>query len=256
MSGLRRHPLRVIGRLLWLAGELSVAALNYLRVVAFRANGVTAARAAWLHQTARRMVLVLGVECRVAGPVPERGLLVCNHLSYVDIPLLGALTPAVFVAKREVKSWPVFGWFASRAGTVFIDRERRSHVGAVSAAMAALLGQNFLVVVFPEGTSSGGQTVLPFKSALLEPAANQTCPLSVALIQYELADGDVAEEICYWKDMTFAPHLLNLLGQRAIRATVRFAPWHGDRADRKELARQLHAEVMRLRETPVPVGSS
>jgi 1-acyl-sn-glycerol-3-phosphate acyltransferase len=68
------------------------------------------------------------------------------------------------------------------------------------------------------------------------------------LIQYELDDGDVPEEVCYWKDMTFVPHLINLLGKRAVRASVRFTELRRGSTDRKELARQLHSEVLRLKE--------
>jgi len=102
------------------------------------------------------------------------------------------------------------------------------------------------VVLFAEGTSSDGQTVLPFKSALLEPAVRQARPLSVGFIRYELGDGDAGEEICYWKDMTLLPHLINLLSKRGRQASVRFMEVRGAIADRKQLARQLHSEVLRL----------
>jgi 1-acyl-sn-glycerol-3-phosphate acyltransferase len=105
-----------------------------------------------------------------------------------------------------------------------------------------------LVVLFPEGTSSGGATVLPFKSALLEPAARNVHALTVGLIAYGLSSGDVSEEVCYWKDMTLVPHLINLLSKRAIRASVRFTRLQQGSTNRKELARQLHSEVLRLRE--------
>jgi len=81
-----------------------------------------------------------------------------------------------------------------------------------------------LVVVFPEGTSSDGQTVLPFKSSLLEPATRQIHSLSISLIQYELDDGDAGQDVCYWGDVTFFSHLLNLLSKRTLRASIRFAP--------------------------------
>jgi 1-acyl-sn-glycerol-3-phosphate acyltransferase len=108
------------------------------------------------------------------------------------------------------------------------------------------LQNNVLVILFPEGTSSGGQGVLPFKSSLLEPATQQTHSLSVGRIHYELDDGDPVEEVCYWRDMTLAPHLLNLLSKQGIRASVRLAAVRDGSTDRKELARQLHAEVLKL----------
>jgi 1-acyl-sn-glycerol-3-phosphate acyltransferase len=104
-----------------------------------------------------------------------------------------------------------------------------------------------LVVLFPEGTSSGGETILPFKSSLLEPAAHHLHALTAGLISYELADGNVSEEVCYWKDMTLLPHVLNFLSKRTLQAFVRFTEAPPETTDRKVLARQLHAEVVRLK---------
>src|SRR5262249_55643775 len=112
------------------------------------------------------------------------------------------------------------------------------------------LDQGALVVLFPEGTSSDGKTVLPFKSSLLEPATRQTHSLFAGVIQYQIDDGDVGEEVCYWKDMTLIPHLINLLSKKTIRASVRFNPLREGSTDRKELARQLHTEILRLKEAP------
>jgi 1-acyl-sn-glycerol-3-phosphate acyltransferase len=166
----------------------------------------------------------------------------------VDILVLASLTPAVFVAKHEVKSWPVFGWFAKLAGTLFVDRERRTRVGLTTNEIQSALDQGALVVLFPEGTSSGGETVLPFKSSLLEPATRQTNSLFAGLIQYQIEDGNVSEEVCYWKDMTLVPHLINLLSKRTIHAQVRFTQLREGSTDRKELAKQLHLEILRLKE--------
>jgi 1-acyl-sn-glycerol-3-phosphate acyltransferase len=197
------------------------------------------------------MLRVFNLELRASGAIPTRGLLVCNHLSYLDILALGALAPGAFVAKREVKAWPVLGWFARLAGTLFVHREKRHDVGRAAAEIEAALDQGGLVVLFPEGTSSGGETVLPFKSALLAPAARREHPLTAAFIRYALADGSVPDEVCYWRDMTLVPHLLNLLGKQGVSARVFFAGLPQPRRDRKELARQLHAEVLRLKKSAV-----
>ena len=248
MRALLRHPVRVIGRLLWLIGELTLAALNYARWCGFSKNCSGAKRAAWLQHSSRRLLRIFRTEIQTSGTIPKGGLLVSNHLSYVDILVIATITPAMFVAKREVKSWPVFGWFAKLAGTLFVDRERRTRVGQTTNEIQAALEQGALVVLFPEGTSSNGETVLPFKSSLLEPAARQTHALFAGLIQYQIDDGDVGEEICYWKDMTLVPHLINLLSKRIIRASVRFTQLREGSTDRKELARQLHSEILRLKE--------
>jgi lyso-ornithine lipid O-acyltransferase len=248
MKSWLKHPLRVTGRLFWLGGELVLAALNYaIRCAPCPRDSLLLARAAWLQNTTRRLLRVFRVETQFTGDIPSSGLLVCNHLSYLDILVLSALAPCVFVAKREVKDWLVFGWFARLAGTVFVQREQRAQAFQTVDKIEAALQTGAVVVLFPEGTSSGGETVLPFKSSLLEPAARQTHSLTAGLLQYGLGDGDVSEEVCYWKDMTLVPHLINLCSKRAVQASVHFNHLREGNADRKQLARQLHAEVLRLK---------
>jgi 1-acyl-sn-glycerol-3-phosphate acyltransferase len=210
-------------------------------------ESATTERAAWLQNSSRRLLRVFGIETQVAGNIPSNGLLVCNHLSYLDILVLSALAPCVFIAKQEVKDWPVFGWFAKKAGTVFVHREQRAQAVQTVGEIEAALQAGALVVLFPEGTSSGGDTVLPFKSSLLEPATRQTHSLTAGLLQYELRDGDPSEEVCYWKDMTLVPHLINLCSKRTVQASVHFNHLREGNADRKQLARQLHAEVLRMK---------
>jgi lyso-ornithine lipid O-acyltransferase len=253
MNGLRSHPLRVTGRFLWFIGIVVSAVFDYLLRCAFRTNdSVPAARALWLQRHSRRVLKIFNMEVRIEGPVPVSGLLVSNHLGYLDIFVLASIAPAVFVAKREIRSWPVVGWLTQLGGTLFVDRTRRVQVGQVNGEIQAALSWGALVVLFPEGGSSNGQTVLPFKSSLLEPAVEPGHPLSVSAIQYAIEDGDVVREVCYWGDHTFFPHLLNLLGKRAIRATVRFAPVQRTGADRKQLAVQLREEVMKLKTEGAP----
>jgi 1-acyl-sn-glycerol-3-phosphate acyltransferase len=242
--------IRAAGRFFWFAWEVLVISVNYL----FTAAGAPAAkrrlaRAEWLSRSSRRHLKIFGYTADVSGPVPQKGLLVANHLSYLDILAISTVTPAVFVSKAEVRRWPLFGWFASCAGTVFVERERRTHVGQVNREIAAALAAGALVVLFPEGTSSNGQTVLPFRTSLLEPAAAGNHEISVAWLHYELepGDGDAANEICYWGDHHFVSHLIRLAGKKSIRATIRFGQFQRTTDDRKELAKQLHAAVSELK---------
>jgi 1-acyl-sn-glycerol-3-phosphate acyltransferase len=238
MKSWLKHPLRVTGRLSWLGGELLLAALNYaIYYAACPRDSLLLARAAWLQNTTRRLLRVFRIETQFTGDIPSSGLLVCNHLSYLDILVLSALAPCVFVAKREVKHWPVFGWFAKKAGTVFVHRVRHAQATQTVAEIETALHDGALVVLFPEGTSSGGESILPFKSSLLEPAARQTHPLAAGFLRYELGDGDVSEEVCYWKDMTLVPHLINLCSKRTVQASVHFNHLREGNADRKQLAR-------------------
>jgi len=241
--------IRAFGRLWWFAWEVVVISLNYFFTAAIAPQATRrAARAAWLHRSSRRHLKIFGHAAEISGPVPQSGVLISNHLSYLDILTICAITPAVFVSKADVRRWPLFGWFATIAGTVFVERERRTHVGEVNREIESALADGALVVVFPEGTSSNGETVLPFRTSLLEPAARGGYEIATSWLHYELEDGDAREEVCYWGDHSFFPHLVNLLGKRRIRATVRFGKFHRTTDDRKVLAQELHAAVVELKE--------
>ena len=249
MNDAPRHPLRVMGRCARLAGELGYSALRFA-ALSVRHGGTLAPspRARWLQHVCRRVLRVFSLEHEVHGPMPTRGLLVCNHLSYLDILVLSATTPCIFVAKLEVRGWPVFGWFASRAGTLFLQREARSAAARVAGEIRAALDAGMLVVLFPEGTTSDGRDVLPFKSSLLEAAVGSPHDLSAGHIAYTVSDGSVADEVCYWRDMTLVPHLLNLLRKQKLGARLRFTEMSAAGADRKQLAQELRSAVVRLRE--------
>ncbi len=179
--------------------------------------------------------------------MPQSGLLVCNHLSYLDVVVLSSIGPCVFVAKRDVAAWPLFGWLAHAAGTIFVDRERRLASADVVDLVREAIAGGSLVVLFPEGTSSDGSTVLPFKSSLLESAVQLRCPVAAAAIEHALEDGSVADEVCYWGDMTLLPHLLNLFSKREIRSKCSFSLPKIRAGDRKEIATELREEIMSVR---------
>ncbi|MGO8766614.1 MAG: lysophospholipid acyltransferase family protein [Limisphaerales bacterium] len=246
MSG--RRKFRIVIRFLQFAGIVICAMTDYLFRCALRGKGSSyRARAFWLQRHSRRILKMFKVTPEVSGPVPTQGLLILNHLSYLDVIVIAAITPAVFVAKKEVRSWPVLGICAWMGGTVFVDRQRRLQVGESNDEIKRALDEGVLLGLFPEGTSTNGEEVLPFKSALLEPAARRTHSLFAGCVQYGLEEGDASNEVCYWGDHAFFPHMLNLMGKRRIRAAVRFAPFESSVADRKELARQLRGEVLRLK---------
>jgi 1-acyl-sn-glycerol-3-phosphate acyltransferase len=206
------------------------------------------ARAEWLHRWCSFACRILGIRLTLRGSMPHAGLLVCNHLSYLDILGLSSIRPCLFVAKRDVAAWPLFGWLARAAGTIFVDRGRRVTAGVAVDLIREAITSGSLVVLFPEGTSSDGSSVLPFKSALLEPALQLNCPVTAGAIDYSLPGGSVADEVCYWREMTFVPHLLNLLSKAEIRSTLslaRFSP--RDIINRKQLALELRREIVRLR---------
>ena len=210
---MRRHPLRVVARLGRFFGIVAVALVDFLFHCGFGAKKNE--RALWLQRSSRRALRIFKFEARVSGPVPQSGLLVSNHLSYLDILTLASITPAVFVSRADVRRWPLFGWLAALAGTIFVERERRMSVGPVNREIQNALDDGALVAIFPEGTSSNGETVLPFRTSLLEPAAQGRSAISIAWLHYEIADGDARDEVCHWGGHTFVPHLIHLLGKKA-----------------------------------------
>lgn len=203
-----------------------------------------------LHRWNRRILKRIGVEVAVCGPIPARGLIASNHLSYLDILVLSATARCFFVSKSEVKSWPLVGWIATLTGTVFVDRSRRSPTHSLQPQMQDRLESGELLVLFPEGTSSDGGGLLPFHSSFFESAVVASAPITATYLSYELpeAEGDPKLEVCYWGDMILFPHLIQLLTKSKVRATVRFACEPQIFSDRKEAAREIHLRVRELAE--------
>ena len=203
-------------------------------------------RVAWLRRSALRHAKWIGLKIRVHGEPPCSGLIVANHVSYLDIVALSTVASCAFVAKKEVAGWPIFGLYAKLGATIFVDRERRGAVAEVAAQMRTLLDAGVPVVLFPEGTSSDGGGVLPFRTSLFQPVVELACPVTACAHRYSLDEGSVADEVAYWRDMTLAPHLLNLLGKTGVMLDIRFGASQRRTGDRKTLARDLHAEVRAL----------
>ena len=202
-------------------------------------------RARWLQRVSRRGLRLLGARVRVRGDAPSAGLIVSNHLSYLDILVIGSMVPAVFVAKDDVLYWPVVGWLGGLVNTIFVDRKRRMSVRRSLAEVRAMLGADVAVTLFPEGTSSDGSSVLPFKTSLFEVASNHAS--TPAVVRYELPGGRAADELCYWRDMTFAPHCWHVLGLRGFTVDLCFGPSRPPTAGRKILAASLRDEILDLR---------
>jgi len=206
-----------------------------------------ASRAAWLHDWCRFACRILGVEVTVRGKIPRNGLVVSNHLSYLDIIAISAITPCIFVAKSDVGRWPLFGWLAKCGGAIFVNRRSKADARAAVASIRDAINSDVLVVLFPEGTSSDGRTVLPFKSALMEPALQFGSIISAASIDYDLPGGSVPDEVCYWRDMTLVPHLLNLFSKPGIKAELAFARFRYRSRDRKIVAPQIRKQILQMR---------
>jgi len=187
----------------------------------------------WMSAMAR----ILGVRVDVRGTRPTGAfLLVSNHLGFLDILVLGAATEVVFVAKSEIAGWPGLGHLASVTGTIYIDRQSARDAIRVSDTIASAVRGGAAVAIFPEGVSTDGSSVLPFKPALLESAAREELPVYPARLHYD------RDEAMWYGDETFAANFWRLLALPHVNAALRFGDAIRSR-DRKELARRLHAIV-------------
>jgi 1-acyl-sn-glycerol-3-phosphate acyltransferase len=187
----------------------------------------------------------------VAGASPR--FVVANHVSWTDILVLASVQPLVFLAKKEVASWPVLGLLARLQGTVFVERENRRAIPQVNAALAAVMRRGRDVVVFAEGTSSDGASVLKFNAAhfamLTELRADRQSPgftLAPAGIVYA-GEGGEAIDVGWYGDMTFAPHLWSLMKRGGAVCHLRYGEAvETEGRDRKTLAAETEARVRQL----------
>jgi 1-acyl-sn-glycerol-3-phosphate acyltransferase len=195
----------------------------------------------------------LDIPLTVQGPLPTRGIVAGNHLSYLDILTYGAVLEAVFVSKEEVRHWPLIGLATQLAGTIYIDRHSRGALSPVNAAIVDTLHQGLPVIFFPEGTSSDGSSVLRFHPGLFQAAVESGAEIWPAAIIYRIHGGSegVAEKICYWGSMHFTPHLLRFLRLRNVSAELRFASEPIHASDRVSAAHQCQAAVAQLAGLPI-----
>lgn len=196
----------------------------------------------------RLMLRLLGVRVTATGPVPPGGsLVVANHVSYLDILVLAAQRPCVFVTSHEVRDTPFLGLLSVLGGTLFIERRRKGcNIPAEIDTISAVIDAGLTVVIFPEGTSSNGEQVLPFKPTLL--AAAGKAAVIPAAISYDELNGaavsaDNRDTLFWYGDMTFLPHFLGVLCIDSCSVSVRFLP-QAISSSRKEIARRARAEIV------------
>ena len=215
---------------------------------------------AWRNQMVKRWGKVM---CRIAkcnvtleGVPPEAPfVLVCNHLSYVDIPILLAYVDAVPIAKKEIRSWPIIGFICAGVDVIFVDRTRRRDVVRVNDAIAEQVNDRQGLLFFPEGRISDGTGVLPFKPSLLAFPASQKMPVYYASLTYSTPPGEplARDVVCWWhSDQPLMRHILQLLHLPGFQARLSFGPCAIVNEDRKELASVLWQKVT---EQYVPVDS-
>jgi 1-acyl-sn-glycerol-3-phosphate acyltransferase len=178
-------------------------------------------------------------------------LYVSNHVSWADVPVLGARIRAAFVAKAEVSGWGVVGWFATFARTVYVERERRSQAGEQRDAITERLSRGESVILFPEGTNSDGVDVLPFKTSLFGMTSERPDTIiQPVTIAYTRVNGmpvtrERLPDLAWIGETELVPHALSFMSLGRVRAELIFHPpvRAGDYADRKALARHCHTVI-------------
>lgn len=191
----------------------------------------------------------LSIKVHVEGTVPDPPFfLVSNHLSYVDIIVLFSQLKTTFVAKSEVASWPVLGFISRTIGVVFIDRKRRTDVARVNEEISKSVTDKRGLTLFPEGTTSPGSEVLPFRASLLDYPANSELGAHCCALSYSTENGpDRAYKVVnWWEDISLNEHLTRLAKENNIHATIAFGDKVVKENDRKILSKKLHEKVSYL----------
>jgi 1-acyl-sn-glycerol-3-phosphate acyltransferase len=204
-------------------------------------------RARWVQKTCIGVLWAMDIDCLVEGQPPSHGLVVSNHLSYLDVVILSAAMPCFFVAKAELDAWPYFGKAARVGGTMFIDRSSLASAEKVAAMISERLKLPVPVLFFPEGTSTDG-TMLRFHSRLFEPAIIAGEPITTASIRYVISDGTPERELCWYGDETFVAHMLKTLNTAGFRAKLCFGEPH-TYSHRRIAADETFAEIAAMRES-------
>ncbi len=217
----------------WFIGSFFVPNKQLWRQMAF---------GAW----ARAFVRISNMKIQVVGtPPPSPFFLVSNHLSYTDVAALRAVIKGVFVAKGEIESWFLAGQIVGDMGAIFINRQNRRDIPRAGEEILERLESGEGVIVFPEGTSTKGETVLPFNSSFLEFAARADLPVSYVSISYAMPDNQpgAGNIICWWEDISFGAHLFRLFQTRGFTAIINFGDQPITKNNRKELAQTLWEKV-------------
>ncbi|WP_246237537.1 lysophospholipid acyltransferase family protein [Caldichromatium japonicum] len=239
----------MVARILWRTARLSEHLITG-SVIAWSATLLNRQRAAWLPQAVRwwhaRLLRALGVQVWVSGQLEPNCLLVANHISWLDIPVLGAQAEIYFLSKSEVRRWPLIGWFAELAGTRFIERGAYQ-AEAVIRQLGSDLEQGRTTMIFPEGTTTDGQKVRPFHPRLFTIAQTSARHIQPVAIRYRRLDDPAPDlTVPYIGDDSLLANLWRVICHPGLIAQVVFLdpiqPHAGE--TRRALAQRARASIL------------
>lgn len=196
----------------------------------------------------RQLLTILNIGIQIEGQQLARGesgcLMVANHVSWLDIFVLNAIHPSSFIAKSEVRDWPIFGWLSRRIGTIFIERAMRQDASRISQHVSLLLKQGACIGLFPEGTTTDGKQVGHFHSALIQPAIDAGIRLCPIALRYQDQDGELEIAAAFIGEMTLVQSIWQILRCPHLNALVVFTPaLLAANANRRVLARTAQVAI-------------
>ena len=251
MTGLRRAG-RIAGVVIWGLFMASALAVREL----FARGDLGARRLRSMQRFMAALSSALGLEIRVVGAIPREPMLwLSNHVSWLDIPVMGQLAPIAFLSKDNVRQWPIAGWLAHHAGTLFV-RRGASENGGVREQMAGHLSAGRALLMFPEGTTTDGQDVATFHGRLLACAVETRTPIQPVAIRY-LRNGALDPVAPFVGDDDLLSHLKRFLrhGPGVVEIHL-LAPLPSAGQSRNALARASHAAIRQaLLSAPQGLGS-
>lgn len=201
----------------------------------------------------RQLLEILGVRLDLSGATPAHGLLIANHISWLDIYAINALAPTIFLSKDEVRHWPLIGWLASRVGTLFLERGSRAAALRAKEHLIAELRAGRLVGVFPEGTTGYGDHVMPFHAALFQSAIDAAVAVMPALIRYTDQQGRPSLAAAYVGETSLWECVRSIVATSGLTVHIAFLPAVATAgAERRHLAHHSHQVISHALATLTP----
>jgi 1-acyl-sn-glycerol-3-phosphate acyltransferase len=201
-----------------------------------------------IRRWSKRLLRILQIEARIHGllgrELPGNLLIVANHISWLDIFVLNALQPARFIAKSELRRWPVVGRLSVGVGTLFIERGRRHDTHKVNRHAVDVLARGDVIAVFPEGTTTDGRDVLPFHGSLLQPIVDAGGYVQPVAIRYRKASGEHSDAPAYVGETSLFESFWRVTAERALIVELHLtAPLSARARHRRELSRAAEAAI-------------
>jgi 1-acyl-sn-glycerol-3-phosphate acyltransferase len=219
-----------------------------------------AGREIHVRRWSRHLLGICNVHVQITGgsAAPRaQALVVSNHVSWLDIFVLNALYPCRFVAKAEIRSWPLAGWLVEQAGTVFISRGSRSDLRRAFEGLVAALKSGERVAFFPEGTTAPQGTLLPFHANLFQAAVDAKSRVQPYAIRYIDSNRRLHPAVEFIGEMTFADSVMAIMSGKAIHARVTILrSIKAENLHRRELAERSYTAIRQALDIPAPEGEA